>query len=153
MFSFYMLKLTSTYLPNQVVVSSLDPVLNSNWTTVVFGIWPYPSNLTLSRTCVSILRSSLTSLVIQQSTLHLTPSLFGNSSFFQIQNFPGGITITPLQNVYPLQSPDAVFNFSLNFSICSLQERFDELKYQMRRGLYLTSYEVCESKVLDIYYL
>lgn len=140
------------YLPNQVVVSSLDPVPNSNWTTVVFGIWPYPSNSTFSRTCVSILHSSLASLVIQQWTLHLTPSLFGNSSFFQIQKFPGGITITPQQNAYLMQNPDAVFNFSLNFPICTLQEKLDELKYQMRLGLYLTSYEVGGFKVLGIYY-
>ncbi|KAF8728680.1 hypothetical protein HU200_017951 [Digitaria exilis] len=63
-----------------VSVLSLDPTGESNWTTVTFGVWPYPNNFTLSPTELSILRSSLVSLVIQQSILHLTPSRFGNSS-------------------------------------------------------------------------
>jgi hypothetical protein len=50
-----------------------------------------------------------------------------------------------------MQNPDAVFNFSLNFPICNLQEKLDELKYQMQLGLHLTSYEVGGFKVLGIY--
>ena len=84
----------------QVSVLSLDPTGESNWTTVTFGVWPYPSNFTLSPTELSILRSSLVSLVIRQSILYLTPSLFGNSSSFEILRFPGGITIIPPQTAF-----------------------------------------------------
>ena len=84
----------------QVSVLSLDPIGESNWTTVTFGVWPYPSNFTLSPTELSIMRSSLVSLVIRQSILYLTPSLFGNSSSFEILRFPGGITIIPPQTAF-----------------------------------------------------
>ncbi|KAK1277115.1 hypothetical protein QJS04_geneDACA022220 [Acorus gramineus] len=42
------------------------------------------------------------SFVVQQSSLHLTPS-FGNQSFFQVLKFPGGITVIPPQSAFLLQ--------------------------------------------------
>ncbi|XP_034574764.1 uncharacterized protein [Setaria viridis] len=124
-----------------VSVLSLDPTAESNWTTVTFGIWPYPSNLTISPTELSILRSSLVSLVIHQSILHLTPSLFGNSSSFEILRFPGGITIIPPQTAFVPQKPDGLFNFSLNFPIDVVQDKLSELKAQMKSGLFLNEHE------------
>lgn len=125
-----------------VSVISFDPIAESNWTTVIFGIWAYPSTSTISPTVLSILRSSLVSLVIQQSTLHLTPSLFGNSSSFEILRFPGGITIIPPQNAFVPQKPDGLFNFSLNFPINVVQDKVGELKVQMKSGLFLNNLEI-----------
>lgn len=140
-------KSQSIYLPLllQVSVLSLDPTATgeSNWTTVTFGVWPYPSNFTLSPTELSILRSSMVSLVIQQSILHLTPSLFGNSSSFEILRFPGGITIIPPQTGFVPQKPDGLFNFSLNFPIDVVKCKLNELKAQMKSGLFLNEHEVC----------
>ncbi|KAG8097275.1 hypothetical protein GUJ93_ZPchr0013g36666 [Zizania palustris] len=125
-----------------VSVISFDPSSESNWTTVTFAIWPYPSNSTISTTELSILRSYLMSLVIQQSTLQLTPSLFGNSSSFEILRFPSGITIIPPQNAFAAQKPDALFNFSLNFPIDVVQNKLSELKAQMNSGLFLSPREI-----------
>jgi len=135
----------------QVSVLSLDPTGESNWTTVTFGVWPYPSNFTLSPTELSILRSSLVSLVIRQSILYLTPSLFGNSSSFEILRFPGGITIIPPQTAFVPQKPDGLFNFSLNFPIDVVQDKLSELKAQMKSGLFLNEHEVCATRVLILF--
>jgi hypothetical protein len=120
----------------------LHPLAGSNWTNVVFSIVPYPKNLTISSTYLSILRSSFMSLVVRQSTLHLTESLFGNSSSFEVLKFPGGITVIPAQNVFLPQAHRASFNFTLNFPIYKVQDRTDELKDQMKTGLLLDANEV-----------
>ncbi|XP_015689688.2 uncharacterized protein LOC102700228 isoform X2 [Oryza brachyantha] len=125
-----------------VSVISFDSISESNWTVVTFGVWPYPSNSTISTTELSILRSYLMSLVIRQSTLQLTPSLFGNSSSFEILRFPGAITIIPPQNAFVPQKPDALFNFSLNFPIDVVQNKVSELKAQMKSGLFLSQLEI-----------
>lgn len=137
---------------NSVVsVLSLEPTGESNWTTVTFGLWPYPSNFTLSPTELSILRSSLVSLVIQQSILHLTPSLFGNSYSFEILRFPGGITIIPPQTAFVPQKPDGLFNFSLNFPIDVVQDKLSELKAQMKSGLFLNGHEILYVTLTNLY--
>lgn len=134
-----------------VSVLSLDPTGESNWTTVTFGVWPYPNNFTLSPTELSILRSSLVSLVIQQSVLHLTPSLFGNSYSFEILRFPGGITIIPPQTAFVPQKPDGLFNFSLNFPIDVVQDKLNELKAQMKSGLFLNEHEILYVTLTNLY--
>lgn len=82
------------------------------------------------------------SLVVRQSTLHLTESLFGNSSSFEVLKFPGGITVIPTQSAFLPQAHHASFNFTLNFPIYKVQDRTDELKDQMKAGLLLNSNEV-----------
>ncbi|CAD6211193.1 unnamed protein product [Miscanthus lutarioriparius] len=138
---------------NNFVVSvlSLEPTGESNWTIVTFGLWPYPSNFTLSPTELSILRSSLVTLVIQQSILHLTPSLFGNSYSFEILRFPGGITIIPPQTAFVPQKPDGLFNFSLNFPIDVVQDKLSELKAQMKSGLFLNEHEILYVTLTNLY--
>ena len=120
----------------------LHPLAGSNWTNVIFSVVPYPKNLTISSTYLSILRASFMALVVRQSTLHLTGSLFGNSSSFQVLKFPGGITVIPVQSAFLPQKPHATFNFTLNFPIYKVQDRTDELKGQMKTGLLLDSNEV-----------
>ncbi|KAF7015302.1 hypothetical protein CFC21_029180 [Triticum aestivum] len=74
-------------IPNSTVaVNFLQPSGASNWTNVIFSVVPYPKYSTMSSTWLSILRSHFMSLVVQQSTLQLTESLFGNSSFFEVQD-------------------------------------------------------------------
>jgi hypothetical protein len=126
----------------QVAINFLQPFGASNWTYVIFGIVPYPIFSTISSTGLSILRSSFMSLVVEQSTLHLTQSLFGSSSNFEVFKFPGGITIIPPQAAFLLQKPYASFNFTLNFPIYKVQEKTNELKEQMKSGLRLNPYEV-----------
>ncbi|CAM0885323.1 unnamed protein product [Alopecurus aequalis] len=129
-------------IPNSTVaVDLLHPLAGSNWTNVVFSIVPNPKNLTISSTWLSIIRSSFMSLVVRQSTLHLTESLFGNSSSFEVLKFPGGITIIPVQSAFLPQKPHATFNFTLNFPIYKVQDRMDELKDQMKTALLLNSNE------------
>lgn len=126
----------------QVTINFLQPLGASNWTNVIFTIVPYPVHSTISPTWLSILRSSFMSLVVEQSTLHLTESLFGASSNFEVFKFPGGITIIPPQAAFLLQKPYASFNFTLNFPIYKVQEETNELKDQMKSGLRLNPYEV-----------
>lgn len=128
-------------IPNTTVaVISLEPLGRLNWTNVVFGIWPDPKS-TISSTWLSILRRNFVDFVIQQTTLHLTASLFGRTFFFQVLKFPGGITIIPQQNAFLLQKVDMLFNFTLNFPINKVEDKLSELKDQMKAGLLLNSYE------------
>ncbi|KAL6844977.1 hypothetical protein ACP4OV_025150 [Aristida adscensionis] len=121
-----------------------------NWTNVIFSIVPYPKYSTISSTSLSILRSSFVSLVVNQSTLHLTDSLFGSSSFFEVLKFPGGITIIPPQAAFLLQKPYASFNFTLNFPIYKVQDKANELKDQMKTGLRLNPYENLYIKLTNL---
>ena len=123
-------------------MNTLHPLDGSNWTNVIFSIVPFQEALTISSTWLSILRSHFMSLVVRQSTLHLTDSLFGNSSSFEVVKFPGGITIIPTQTAFLLQKPHATFNFTLNYPIYKIQDRTNELKDQMKAGLLLSPYEV-----------
>ena len=126
----------------QVVINFLQPLGASNWTYVIFSIIPYPIFSTMSPTWLSILRASFMSLVVEQSKLHLTESLFGSSSTFEVVKFPGGITIIPPQAAFLLQKPYASFNFTLNFPIYKVKEKTNELKHQMKSGIRLNPYEV-----------
>ncbi|PKU64884.1 uncharacterized protein LOC110102923 [Dendrobium catenatum] len=136
-------------VPNTTVaVINMEP-LGINSTNIVFGMWPYPKNSNIS-TGLSILKSSFVSLVLRQSDLHLTTSLFGSSYFFQILKFPGGITVVPPQNAFLLQKEHMIFNFSLNFPIYQVEDKIDELKDQMKLGLHLTSYEILFVRLTNI---
>ncbi|GJN14213.1 hypothetical protein PR202_gb01008 [Eleusine coracana subsp. coracana] len=138
-------------IPNfTVTINFLQPVGASNWTNVIFSIVPYPKYATISSTWLSILRASFMSLVVEQSTMHLTESLFGNSSFFEVLKFPGGITIIPPQAAFLVQKPYAFFNFSLNFPIYKVQDKTNELKDQMKTGLRLNPCENLYIKLTNL---
>ncbi|KAF0914683.1 hypothetical protein E2562_031141 [Oryza meyeriana var. granulata] len=129
-------------VPNSTVaVNFLQPIGALNWTNVIFSIVPYPKYSSISSMYLSIIRASFMSLVVEQSTLHLTELLFGDTSFFEVLKFPGGITIIPPQPAFLLQKPYASFNFTLNFPIYKVQGRMNELKDQMKTGLQLDPYE------------
>ncbi|EMS51419.1 hypothetical protein TRIUR3_15865 [Triticum urartu] len=138
-------------IPNSTVaVNFLQPSGASNWTNVIFSVVPYPKYSTMSSTWLSILRSHFMSLVVQQSTLQLTELLFGNSSFFEVLKFPGGITIIPPQAAFLVQKPYASFNFTLNFPIDKVQDKTNELKDQMRAGLLLDTNEILYIKLTNL---
>ncbi|XP_074568969.1 uncharacterized protein LOC141825484 [Curcuma longa] len=133
-----------------VSIISLEPFGDTNWTTVVFGVLPYPSTAIISSTALSILRSSFMSLAVRQSILHLTTSLFGNSSSFEVLKFPEGITIIPPQNIFLLQKVRTFFTFKLNFPINQVEDKIGELSDQMKIGLLLTSNENLYIKLTNL---
>lgn len=110
----------------------------SNYTGVVFGFIPDPNN-TVNPVALSLLKSSLIDLFLQQYNLTLTSSIFGEPSSFEILKFPGGITIVPERAA--LISQD-LLNFTLNSSVHDIKENLPELKEQLKLGLRLMSNEV-----------
>lgn len=111
----------------------------SNWTEVVFGFLPNPINSTTKPVVLSLLKSSLTDLFLQQYNMTLTSTIFGEPSSFEILQFPGGVTIIPERT--PLLSLPLV-NFTLNSSIFDIKENLPELKEQLKLGLHLMPNEV-----------
>ena len=113
-----------------------------NWTDVVFGALPDPINSQISQVSLSMMRSSLIEVFMQQSNLTLTKTIFGQPSKFEILKFQGGITVIP-EPVSIWQIPQILFNFTLNNSISDIVENIVELKDQLKFGLRLRNYEVC----------
>ncbi|XP_038701368.1 uncharacterized protein LOC119998188 [Tripterygium wilfordii] len=125
----------------KVVVLSLEPSAGSSITKVVFGVDSEIKDLRISSTAESLIRASFLALVVNQSSLHLTTSLFGKPFLFEVLKFPGGITVIPPQKAFLLQKVQILFNFTLNFSIYQIQVNFDELTSQLKSGLHLAPYE------------
>lgn len=92
-------------------------------------------------------------LISRQSVLHLTASLFGDPFSFEVLKFRGGITASPEQKAFLMQSGQILFNFTLNFSIDQILNNFDELRSQLRTGLDLAPYEVCGPFMLSFFNL
>ncbi|KAJ6700203.1 HYDROXYPROLINE-RICH GLYCOPROTEIN FAMILY PROTEIN [Salix purpurea] len=113
----------------------------SNITKVMFGVDPLQNDSKISSTDQSLIRGLFGSLVVNDSSLRLTKSLFGDAFSFEVLKFPGGITIIPPQSVFLLQKVRIPFNFTLNFSIFQTRENFAELKSQLMTGLHLTTRE------------
>ena len=114
----------------------------SNWTDVVFGVLSDPMNVPINPVYLSLLRSSLIELFLQQSNLTLTTSTFGQSSKFELLKFLGGITVIPLQSISIWQIQQVLFNFTLLNSISEIQDKLVQLKEQLKFGLHLRPYEV-----------
>ncbi|KAK3006845.1 hypothetical protein RJ639_016578 [Escallonia herrerae] len=125
-------------IPNtKVAVLSMHQASAYNWTYVVFGVLPDDRNVTINAVSLSVLRSSLIELFLQQINLTLTTSTFGEPSSFEILMFPGGITIIPEQSASIWQIPQILFNFTLPNSIDEITENFAEFKKQLKLGLQL----------------
>ncbi|KAL2325722.1 hypothetical protein Fmac_024780 [Flemingia macrophylla] len=125
----------------RVIILSLDPLPQLNKTKVVFAVDPEHKYSEMSTASISLIRASFKYLVIRQSNLQLTTSLFGVTSFFEVLKFKEGITIIPQQSVFPLQAVQTLFNFTLNFSIYEIQSNFEKLTSQLKSGLHLAPYE------------
>ena len=132
------------FLKIQVVILSLYPLRRSNTTKVVFAVDPDGQYSEMSSAAISLIRSSFQYLVTRQSVLQLTSSLFGEAFDFEVLKFKGGITITPEQSGFPLQTKQTLFSFTLNFSIYQILLNFDELTSQLKSGLHLAPFEVCQ---------
>ncbi|XP_021970305.1 protein transport protein SEC31 isoform X1 [Helianthus annuus] len=125
----------------KVVIIKAETTDSPNATKVIFGVDPDEHNSKISSYAKSLVRDSFVSLVLQQSPLRLTESLFGEPSSFEVLKFVGGITVTPDQSAYPLQKVQIRFNFTLNFSIQQILDHFVELTSQLKSGLHLGPYE------------
>ncbi|EPS61303.1 hypothetical protein M569_13493, partial [Genlisea aurea] len=123
-----------SFSSTEVQILSVEASEEPNVTTVVFAVES-------DSTTRSLIRSSFMSLVSGQSSLHLTASLFGDPISFEVLKFKGGITVSPVQKAFLMQSVQIVFNFTLNFSVDEILENFDELSSQLKTGLRLAPYE------------
>ncbi|KAI3983615.1 hypothetical protein MKX01_000627 [Papaver californicum] len=78
-----------------------DPSPRTNATNVLFAEDPVSKDRKISPAGLSLLRASFVSLITQQSSLHLIPSLFSNNtSSFGVLKLKGGVTVTPPQNAF-----------------------------------------------------
>lgn len=123
-------------------IISLKSLAGSNITKVIFGFDPDVKGSRMSSAAKSLIRASFVSLIINQSSLRLTASLFGDPFSFDVLKFVGGITVSPPQRAFLLQKVQILFNFTLNFSIDEIQENFNKLTSQLKSGLNLAPYEV-----------
>ncbi|CAK7357030.1 unnamed protein product [Dovyalis caffra] len=137
-------------IPNaKVAILSMHQLNASNWTDVVFGFSPDPINVPINMVSLSVLRSSLIELFLEQSNLTVTTSIFGQPSTFEILRFPGGITLIPMQYASIWQMPQILFNFTLNNSITEVLDSFGELKNQLEFGLHLRRFENVYVKITN----
>lgn len=123
----------------KVAVLSAHQSGSTNYTDVVFGVLSDQLNGPINQVWLSVLRSYLIGLFLQQSNLTVTASLFGQPSELQILKFPGGVTVNPSVSIW--QMPQILFNFTLYQSIYGIQENFVEFKEQLKEGLHLRSDE------------
>ncbi|KAK7246839.1 hypothetical protein RIF29_41709 [Crotalaria pallida] len=121
----------------KVAILSMHQSVAPNWTDVVFGVLSDPMNVSINPVSLSVMRSSLIELYLQQSNLTLTTSIFGNASIFEILKIPGGLTINPVQSTSIFQMPQALFNFTLNNSISEVLDNFAAFKDELKLGLHL----------------
>ncbi|CAL0309549.1 unnamed protein product [Lupinus luteus] len=121
----------------KVAVLSLHQSVAPNWTDVVIGVLSDPTNVSINPVSVSVLRSALIELYLQQSNLTLTTSIFGNASIFQILKIPGGITVIPVQSASIWQIPEVMFSFTLDNSISEVLDNFTAFKDDLKVGLHL----------------
>ncbi|KAE8702260.1 putative serine/threonine-protein kinase samkC-like isoform X2 [Hibiscus syriacus] len=125
----------------KVAILSMHKSSASNSTYVVFGVLPDPVNRPINPVYLSVLRSYLIELFLHHSNLTLTTSVLGQPSEFEILKFPGGITVNPLQYASIGQITHILFNFTLYNSISEIDDKFIELKDELKYGLHLRSYE------------
>ncbi|KAG9157615.1 hypothetical protein Leryth_014130 [Lithospermum erythrorhizon] len=124
----------------KVVVLSMHETGASNWTDVVFGFLPDPVNAPADPVSLAILKLSLIDLFLQQINLTLTNSSFGQTSSFEILEFPGGVSVVPKR--YPWPNDQILFNFTLNNSMSEVTVNIVQLREQLRMGLHLMPDEV-----------
>ncbi len=129
-----------SYCLKQVSIVSMRSLTSKYSTNVVFSVLPSPKEASISLPALSVLRSSLIAMMLNQVNLSLTEPLFGHPSSVELLRFPGGITVIPEQSGSVWADP--LFNFVLNNSIYQILGNITELKDQLKLGLNLRSYEV-----------
>ncbi|CAL9091722.1 unnamed protein product [Musa textilis] len=137
-------------IPNtKVSIVSMQPLSPENSTYVVFGFLHNPKNASISLAALSILRSTLIDLVLQQINISLTSSIFGRPSAFELLKFPGGITVIPLPLTSIWDRAQILFVFKLNNTIEQILENIDRLMSELKFGLNLRSYENVYVKLMN----
>ncbi|PON94300.1 hypothetical protein TorRG33x02_097740 [Trema orientale] len=135
----------------KVAILSMHQSGAPNLTAVVFGALPDPINAAISPVSLSLLRSSLIEVFMQQTNLTVTRTIFGQPSGFEILKFQGGVTVIPVLSASIWQIPQILFNFTLNNSISEILENIVELKYQLKFGLHLRPYENVFVQITNIF--
>lgn len=125
-----------------MAILSIHQSVAPNWSDVVFGVLSDPMNVPINPVYLSVLKSSLIDLFLQQTYLTVTTSVFGNASLFEILKFPGGLTVIPVQSVSMWQIREVLFNFTLHHSISEVLDKFDDFEEELKFGLHLKSDEV-----------
>lgn len=125
-----------------MVILSMHQSGASNWTNVVFGVLSDSTNVPINQVSLSVLRSSLIEVFLQESNLTVTTSIFGRPSMFEILKFPGGITVIPVPYASFWQRPQTLFRFILINSLAEVLDNLTELRDQLKFGLQLRPYEV-----------
>ncbi|XP_045817484.1 uncharacterized protein LOC123910431 [Trifolium pratense] len=129
-------------LPNtKVAILSIHQSVAPNWSDVVFGVLSDPMNVPINPVHLSVLKSSLIELFLQQSNLTFTTPVIGNTSLFEILKFPGGLTVIPEQSASIWQIREILFNFTLHNSISEVLDKFDDFEEELRFGLQLKTDE------------
>ncbi|KAI9110519.1 hypothetical protein K1719_018385 [Acacia pycnantha] len=140
-------------VPNtEVAVLSIHQSSTPNLANITFGVLSNPLDGPINSVYLSLLKQSLVELFLKQSNLSLTTSIFGNASMFEIATIPGGITVIPWQLGPIIQIPEILFNFTLNSSINSILDGFDDFKNELRLDLDLRSYEVLSHDLFHLYF-
>ncbi|KAJ8505631.1 hypothetical protein OPV22_006517 [Ensete ventricosum] len=133
----------------KVSIISMQPLSPENSTYVVFGFLHNPKNASIGSPALSILRSTLIDLVLQQINMSLTSSIFGLPSAFELLKFPGGITVIPLPSTSIWDRAQILFVFKLNNSIEQILENIGRLMSELKFGLNLRSYENVYVKLMN----
>uniref|UniRef100_A0A7N0RG29 DUF7036 domain-containing protein n=2 Tax=Kalanchoe fedtschenkoi TaxID=63787 RepID=A0A7N0RG29_KALFE len=129
-------------VPNSTVaILSMHKASEANCTNVKFGVLPDPINVQIDVVSISLLKSSLIELFLQESNLTFSTASVGQPSHFEILKFPEKITVIPSQSAAIWQIQQTLFNFTLNNTISDIQHYFTEFRDQLKKGLRLASYE------------
>lgn len=113
-----------------------------NSTYVVFGVLSDAKGVSINPVSLSVLKSSLVELYLQEANLRLTSSTFGVPSSLEIIKFRGSVTVTPRPPAPVSKTVQTLFNFMLNNSIYDVKENLDLLTKQLKTGLRLRFDEV-----------
>lgn len=126
----------------EVNIISVFQLSSSNWTEVRFEVRPDQSNDSIMPADLSLLKETFVQLFMKRSVnLSLTSELFGKVSQFQVEQFPGGITVVPEQPGFPLSHVLVLFNFTLHNSLSHVECNFAEFREQLAAGIALKANE------------
>ncbi|EFJ23342.1 hypothetical protein SELMODRAFT_442895 [Selaginella moellendorffii] len=98
----------------------------------------------------SAVKKSLVKFFLQQRNLSLTPTTFGQVYDFQINKFPGGLSIVPGKWQKSLRRP-SLFNFTLpNSTISGVSSNFRVFKHQLAGGISLQHNETLIARLTNL---
>ncbi|KAJ7556650.1 hypothetical protein O6H91_05G091600 [Diphasiastrum complanatum] len=123
--------------PGKVAVVSVDNLSDSNWTEVTIGV-PLDGSKNAS-TDLQMLKATFVKFFLRERNLSLPSTMFGKVSDFQVEKFPGGITVVPEPS--SLSRRGVLFNFTIHNSLSRVDSQFTEFKLQLAEGICLGPHE------------